>query len=112
MLALSASALFGMHTQAQQCIDVRFKNDSNRTIRYLYVSPSTLDGWFNDVLGSYILNPGDAETFEACFRSDDDDYDFKAVFDDGSSTQWRDGVPIHGYASVWVDSAMVLHYSR
>ena len=112
MLALGASTLMGMQAARAECIQVRFENNSNRTVRYLYVSPSTFVNWLDDVLGAYSLYPGDSDLFSACFRSTDDNYDFKAIFDDGTSSEWRDGVRIIRAGSVWIDSAMVLHSSR
>jgi hypothetical protein len=109
ILALGASATMGIQPASAECIRLRFENDTNRTIRYLYVSPSVFGGWLDDVLGSSSLYPGDAETISTCFRSDDDNYDFKAVYDDGGSSEWREGVRIIRNGSVWVDRGLVLH---
>ena len=108
-LALGASALMMMQAAHAECIGVRFENDTGKTIQYLYVSPSALDRWGDDVLGSDILSPGDSEVISTCFYSDDDNYDFKAVFNDGTYEEWRAGVKIVGAGSVWVDRRFVLH---
>lgn len=108
-LAIGASAIYSMQSASAECIRLRFENDTSKTIRYLYVSPSVSGSWGNDVLGSYSLYPGDSEFFSGCFNSDDDNYEFKAIFDDGSSDEWRDGVNIVGTGSVWLDRHLVLH---
>lgn len=108
-LALGASGIIGMQAASADCIRLRFDNESGRTIRYLYVSPSTFGSWGNDRLGSDVLYPGDAEAISVCFDSNDDNYDFKAVFNDGSSEVWSDGVNIVGSATVWVDRRGALH---
>ena len=109
-LALGASANMGMQAAHADCIRLRFDNESDRTIRYLYVSPSTSGYWGNDLLGSDVLYPGDSEDISVCFNSDDDNYDFRAVFNDGSYGEWSRGVNIVGSASVWVDRRGVLHW--
>jgi len=108
-LALGASAIMGMQPTHAECIRVRFSNETGRTIRYLYVSPSTFRGWGDDLLGSDVLYPGDSGTISACFNSYDDNYDFKAVFNDGGYEEWRAGVNIVGSGTVWVDRNFVLH---
>src|SRR5258708_20705923 len=109
-LALGASAIMMMQAAHADCIRVRFDNESGKTIRHLYVSPSTFGRWGNDVLGSDVIYPGDAEAISVCFNSNDDNYDFKAVYNDGSSDEWREGVNIVGSATVWADHRRVLHW--
>jgi hypothetical protein len=111
-LALGASVLLGMHAAYADCIRLKFENDSAKTIRYLYVSPSTFGGWGNDILGSDLLYSGDSGSFSGCFNSTDDNYDFRAIFSDGTYKEWRQGVNIVGGATVWVDSSYVLHWIR
>jgi hypothetical protein len=106
-VALSAS-VFAQAAHAD-CIRLGFENATGKTIRYLYVSPSTYRGCGRDVLGSDVLGTGDTEFVAACFDSDDDNYDFKAVYSDGSFDEWRNGVNISGSAFVWVDRRHVLH---
>ena len=111
ILALSASAVVALQVAQGECVRVNFENRSGRTIQRLYISPSTFRGWGDDVLGNNILSAGRYTTISRCFDSDDNDYDFKAVYSDGTVDEWRQGVSIYGNATVWVDYNSVL-YSR
>jgi len=59
-----------------------------------------------------VLRPGDAEAISVCFNTYDDNYDFRAIFTDGTYKEWRQGANIVGGATVWVDPAYVLHWSN
>jgi hypothetical protein len=109
ILAIGASAVIGLQFAHGECVRVNFQNWSGRTIQRLYMSPSTFRGWGGDVLGNSVLGAGRYTTIARCFDSDDDDYDFKAVYSDGSVDEWRQGVTIFGTATVWVDDDSVLH---
>ena len=110
LLALSASAAMGLQMAQGECVEVNFQNWSGRTIQRLYMSPSTFSGWGDDVLGNSILSAGRYTTISRCFDSTDDDYDFKAVYADGSMDEWTQGVTIFGTGTVWVDYKSSLHF--
>jgi hypothetical protein len=109
LLAVGASAVIGLQVAHGECVRVNFQNWSGRTIQHLYMSPSAVRGWGGDVLGDYVLGAGRYAIIARCFDSDDDDYDFKVVYSDGSVDEWRQGVPISGTATVWVDDNSFLH---
>ena len=64
----------------------RLNNGRSQSIYYFYASPSNVDSWEEDILGSDILAPDETSLISiddnraSCF------YDFKAVFADGSSS--------------------------
>jgi hypothetical protein len=78
-LALAAAtALFAMPAAAD--ISFSFTNDTESTIMYLYVSPSSSDEWGDDILGEAVVGAG--ETGTITLSGDECDWDIKAVFDD------------------------------
>lgn len=64
----------------------RLTNGRSRSIYYFYASPSNIDSWESDLLGSATLSPsGSTQVYvddnrASCY------YDFKAVFSDGASS--------------------------
>lgn len=72
-----------------------FVNRSNQTIRSLYISSSGNNDWGDDLLGRYILEPGDSVSisYNARYRY----YDLKVIFAGGKDiTCWG-----HDFRSLW-----------
>lgn len=68
----------------------RLINGQSQSIYYFYASPSNVDSWEEDILGSSTLPSNSSiqvtidDNRESCY------YDFKAVFSDGSSSSEYD----------------------
>ena len=90
------------------CIHTGFGNDAAKSIRCRYVSPSTYRGWSRGFLGADALNPGNAELIATCFDTNDGNYDFRPIYPDGSSNEWRNRVNAVGSTFLWVDRQLVL----
>jgi hypothetical protein len=62
-------------------------NETSATLMYLYISPTNVDDWEEDVLGNDILDPGEsgevtiADDRRTCI------YDILGVFDDGDQVE-------------------------
>jgi hypothetical protein len=72
-----------------EAVSFRLYNQSGATMYAFYVSPSWLDDWENNILGSKILYSGYSTRILINDRRPDCTYDFKAVFSDGSVSQRR-----------------------
>ena len=84
MIAFSS----GMGMAGQQ--DFTVHNHSGKTIKNLYVSPSSSDHWGKDILGEDELDDGDS--FDVKFSHDEEEckYDIKVTFEDGSDAEDHD----------------------
>ena len=90
--ALGALVVLATSTAASSTCDdgkdrrVRITNDTSYTLVQLYGSNVGADDWEEDVLGSRVLKPGQSVTVNfddgTCYCH----FDFKAVFNDGTST--------------------------
>ena len=78
-LALAAATVL-VALPAAADISFSFTNATERTIMYLYVSPSSSDEWGDDILGDAVVEAG--ETGTVSLTGDECDWDIKAVFDD------------------------------
>jgi hypothetical protein len=78
----------GIGMAAQQ--DFTVHNHSGKTIKNLYVSPTSSDHWGDDILGEDTLDDGDS--FDVKFDRDQDEctYDIKVKFEDGSDAEDHD----------------------
>lgn len=86
-LASLTLVVVGAHRSSADQRDFRVVNETSYTINNLYVSPHASDNWGHDVLGSYVLKPG--QTTKVTF-SDDLGYcyyDIKAVYSDGTKSE-------------------------
>lgn len=92
LAALGAMVVMTMSTAASsKCGDgqdrrVKVTNDTSYTLTELYGSNVGADDWEEDVLGNRVLKPGQNITVNfddgTCYCN----FDFKAVFNDGTST--------------------------
>jgi hypothetical protein len=64
-------------------------NGTEETIAEFYASPPSSDSWEDDILGVDVLESGDSVTITINDGREDCDYDFKAVFEDGSTLDNR-----------------------
>ena len=65
---------------------VKIVNDTDFTITHFYASNVAVTDWQEDILGQAVLKPGDTVNINIDDGSGHCKYDFKAVFDDGTST--------------------------
>jgi hypothetical protein len=66
--------------------DLQFEliNNSGYTIVQFFTSPSNMDEWREDVLGTQVVAPGESGTVSVTDGSDQCAYDIRVVLDDGS----------------------------
>lgn len=66
--------------------DLQFEliNNSGYTIVQFFTSPSNMDDWREDILGSQVVAPGESGTVSVTDGSDQCAYDIRVVLDDGS----------------------------
>ena len=84
-LALAAATVL-VALPAAADISFTFTNATERTIMYLYVSPSSSDEWGDDILGADILEAGGGG--QVTIREDAGcEYDIRAVFVDGEELE-------------------------
>ncbi len=65
---------------------IRITNDTSYSLTQLYGSNVGADDWEEDVLGNRVLKPGQSVTVNFDDGSCYCNFDFKAVFSDGTST--------------------------
>lgn len=61
-------------------------NGQSKSLYYFYASPSNVDSWEEDILGSNTLSPNETGRISIDDNQASCSYDFKAVFSDGSSS--------------------------
>lgn len=64
----------------------RLTNRQSRSIHYFYASPTSVDSWEEDILGSDVLSPDETMRVSIDDGRASCTYDFKAVFSDGSTS--------------------------
>jgi len=89
--AVLMTALFSFAACAGQIL---IHNETGFTLFELYISDSGTNDWEEDILGSNVLS--DEEAIRITVHGSYDEFDLKAVAEDGSSASWY-GLP--GYAS-------------
>jgi hypothetical protein len=62
-------------------------NGTEMVITEFYAAPPSSDNWEEDILGVDVLAPGESVTITINDSREDCDYDFKAVFEDGSELE-------------------------
>ena len=89
MAAVAAATLLlpGM-AQAQDQRNFVLTNGTNRVISELYISPTNVNDWEEDVLGVDVLGDMDKTTVSFVDTVDECVYDLKIVHDDGDSAIW------------------------
>ena len=67
---------------------VTFKliNGTDKVMTEFYASPPSTSDWEDDILGVDVLNPGDSITIKIDDGREDCNYDFRAVFEDGTES--------------------------
>lgn len=81
LLAVSANA------QGKQ--DFTLRNATGKTIKELYVSPTTTNNWEEDILGDDTLANGKSVDISFSRSEKADKWDLKVVFNDGSDAVWE-----------------------
>ena len=61
-LALCAFAFLPLHSSARSSTSINIVNNSNRVIRYVYLSHVNVDDWSGDQLGGSGISPGQSST--------------------------------------------------
>ena len=103
-LALAAAAALvvagSAHAQAKQ--NFNLTNDTGYVISEVYVSPTAVADWQEDVLGQDVL--GDQENVDINFDRSETSckWDIKVVYDDGESAEW-DGFNLCTISDITLD---------
>ena len=63
-------------------------NDTGYAMNEVYVSPTRVEAWQEDVLGEYQLANGDRRTIRFNRAEEDCLWDMKVVYDDGETVVW------------------------
>jgi len=67
-------------------LEFTLTNDTGSVIVEFYASPSDVDAWEEDILGSSVLGAGESATVTIADGRTQCEYDMKFVWDDGSET--------------------------
>lgn len=91
MLAAVAAAAFMLPAaaQAQDGRDFELTNGTGRTISELYISPTNVNDWEEDVLGVDTLAEMGSTVIHFQDTVDECVYDIKIVHDDGDAAIWK-----------------------
>ena len=82
---LAASLLTSSGANAAEDRHVRIINETDHTMVRFYASNTAADSWQEDILGDDVLKPGSDVNINIDDGTGHCKYDFKAVFDNGSS---------------------------
>lgn len=82
------SNLVAMSAQAEGQQDFKLVNKTGYTIAELYVSPSKINNWQDDVLGKDVLPNGSATVVQFSREEDTCHWDLKVVYQDGAGAEW------------------------
>jgi hypothetical protein len=85
---LFISSLFATQVQAEAQQDFKLVNKTGYTIAELYVSPSKINNWQEDVLSTDVLADGSATTIQFSREEETCDWDLKVVYQDGEGAEW------------------------
>ena len=77
---------FGPAHADDQDRHVKIVNDTDSTMVHFYASNVAVTDWQEDILGQAVLKPGQSVTINIDDGTGHCKYDFKATFDDGTST--------------------------
>ena len=90
MAAVAAATLLlpGI-AQAQDGRDFKLTNGTGRVISELYISPTNVNDWEEDVLGVDVLADGAETPVHFVDAVDECVYDLKIVHDDGDAAIWK-----------------------
>ena len=67
-------------------LEFTLTNDTGSVIVEFYASPSDVEAWEEDILGSSVLGAGESATVTIADGRTQCEYDLRFVFDDGSET--------------------------
>lgn len=84
----AATLLFPAAAQAQDQRNFELTNGTNRVISELYISPTNVNDWEEDVLGVDVLDEMAKTPVHFVDTVDECVYDLKIVHDDGDSAIW------------------------
>jgi hypothetical protein len=91
-LSVLALTLFGQTAvKAESGLDFVLSNDSGLTIERVYISPSQVSSWQEDVLGRGTLADGDRTTIRFSRAERNRYWDIKIVTSDGEEHIFQDG---------------------
>ncbi len=81
-LAATILAATSLPAMAQDLVFM-LDNQSSYTITYFYASPTNVDDWEEDILGTDVLASGESARITIADGREQCEYDLKVVFDDG-----------------------------
>ncbi|CAD5936168.1 hypothetical protein PCC9214_01618 [Planktothrix tepida] len=67
-------------------VTIKLINGTDKVMTHFYASPPSTSDWENDILGADVLNPGESITININDGREDCDYDFRAIFQDGTES--------------------------
>ncbi len=86
--AVAATALMFSSSVAAGQQDFTLINSTGYTLNEVYVSPSKINDWEEDVLGVDILKDGNRTSITFSRDTDACLWDLKVVYDDGETAEW------------------------
>jgi hypothetical protein len=92
-IAIPSLGLSASSAKAQtESVSFTLVNGTTSTMTHFYSSPTTDTHWGEDILDQDVLYSGESATITIDDGEDSCEYDFKAVFDDGTITTSRGSV--------------------
>lgn len=88
--AASEESSAAANSSSQPDRHVRVINNTRHTMEHFYASNIHRNSWEEDILGSSVLSPGQSANINIDDGSGACEFDFKAVFDDNTSTVRQD----------------------
>ena len=87
-LAAAFAGLLAFAPAAQaEDLDFELTNDTSAVITYFHASPTGVDEWEEDILGSEVIGPGESVTVTIADGRDVCEYDMRFEFDDESGLE-------------------------
>jgi len=84
---LATAALVVAGTAYAEPVVFTLENNTGAVMDQFYASPPSSNEWEEDILGQDVLNPGESVEITIDDGREDCEYDFRAVFQDGSAME-------------------------
>lgn len=85
--AISLGTPKALTQEDYEAVTFTLENGTNEPIFEFYASPPSTDDWEEDILGEEVLMPGDTVNITIDDGREDCEYDFLAVFEDGTELE-------------------------
>ncbi|MBD2483199.1 hypothetical protein [Planktothrix sp. FACHB-1365] len=72
-------------------VTIKLVNGTDKGIKLLFVVPTDAPNLENEVLGADVLNPSESRTVKINNGSEECNYNFRAIFDDGTESVTNQG---------------------